>query len=151
MGLLIPHNFPMESLVNDAERLVVSTLVDRLTDGWYVIPDVGILGPTDRQMDIVVAHERDGVAVIEVKGHRARLEQGVWTSNGRPLNPQPLTQAKNNAYELRARLRAAHPSLERVNVEYGVVFPNTKELVGHLPPDADRAQFLLAERPRRSR
>ena len=144
MGLLIPHNFPMESLVNDAERLVVSTLVDRLTDGWYVIPDVGILGPTDRQMDIVVAHERDGVAVIEVKGHRAKLEQGVWTSNGRPLNPQPLTQAKNNAYELRARLRAAHPSLERVNVEYGVVFPNTKELIGHLPPDADRAQFLLA-------
>ena len=144
MGLLIPQNFPMESLVNDAERLVVSTLVDRLTDGWFVIPDVGILGSTDRQMDIVVAHESDGVAVIEVKGHRAQLEKGVWCSNGRPLNPQPLTQAKNNAYELRALLRAAHPSLERVNVEYGVVFPNTNELVGHLPPDADRAQFLLA-------
>ena len=51
MGILIPQNFPMESLVNDAERLVVSTLVDRLTDGWYVIPDVGILGSIDRQMD----------------------------------------------------------------------------------------------------
>ena len=87
MGLLIPHNFPMESLVNDAKRLVVSTLVDRLTDGWHVIPDVGVLGSIDRQMDIVVAHERDGVAVIEVKGHRAQLEQGVWCSNGRPLNP----------------------------------------------------------------
>ena len=144
MGLLIPHNFPIESLVNDAERLVVSTLIDRLTDGWYVIPDVGILGATDRQMDIIVAHERDGVAVIEVKGHRAQLERGVWCANGQALIPQPLTQAKHNAYELRAKLRAAHPSLERVNVEYGVVFPNTKELVGHLPPDADRAQFLLA-------
>ena len=144
VGLLIPDNFPMESLANDAERLVVSTLVDRLTDGWYVMPDVGILGSQDRQMDIVVAHERDGVAVIEVKGHRAQLDQGVWCSNGQPLNPQPLAQAKNNAYELRSRLRAAHPSLERVNVEYGVVFPNAKELIGHLPPDANRAQLLLA-------
>jgi hypothetical protein len=108
VGLLIPDNFPMESLVNDAERLVVSTLVDRLTDGWYVMPDVGILGSQGRQMDIVVAHESDGVAVIEVKGHRAQLDQGVWCSNGQPLNPQPLTQAKNNAYELRSRLRAAH-------------------------------------------
>jgi hypothetical protein len=61
MGILVPENFPMETLVNDAERLVVSTLVDRLTDGWYVIPDVGILRDRDRQTDIVVAHERDGV------------------------------------------------------------------------------------------
>ena len=98
MGLLVPENFPMESLVNDAERRVVSTLVERLTDGWPVIPDVGILGGQDRQMDIVVAHERDGVAVLEVKGHRARLEQGIWTSGGAALSPQPLTQAKNNAY-----------------------------------------------------
>ena len=40
----------MELTVNDVERLVVSTLVGRLTDGWFVPPDVGILGGQDRQM-----------------------------------------------------------------------------------------------------
>ncbi len=144
MGLLVPDNFPMDSLVNDAERLVVSTLVERLTDGWFVLPDVGILGGQDRQMDIVVVHERDGVAVPEVKGHRAKLEQGVWCAGGVPMSPQPLTQAKNNAYALRERLRLAHPTLNRVRVEYAVVFPNMSDIVGKLPPDVDRAQFLLA-------
>ncbi|BAN04377.1 nuclease-related domain-containing DEAD/DEAH box helicase [Ilumatobacter coccineus] len=146
MGILLPENFPMESLVNDAEREVVATLVDRLTDGWHIIPDVGIRGAgQEYQMDIVVAHEREGVAVIEVKGHtRATLEQGVWMSDGRPLQPQPLAQASKNAYELRDRLRRAHPSLERLTVDYAVAFPNMNELTGQLPTGSDRAQFLLA-------
>ncbi len=70
MGILVPPNFPMSSLANEAERRVVELLCDRLTDTWMVIPDVGLLSQRDHQIDIVIAHPRDGVAVVEVKGHR---------------------------------------------------------------------------------
>ncbi len=103
MGLLVPDDFPMSLLANDAERLVVESLRDRLSDGWLVIPNVGLTGQRDRQMDIVIAHEREGVAVIEVKGHRAKIRGGLWCSDGKPLEPQPLSQARDNAYELRNR------------------------------------------------
>ena len=144
MGLLVPHNFPLGSLKNHAERDAVSALVDRLSDGWYVIPSVGIYGERDFEMDIVVVHERDGVAVLEVKGHRPEIVGGVWMQSGVPMRPQPLAQARSNAYELRDLLRGTHPSLSKMQVAYGVIFPNASELNGHLPPDTDRAQILLA-------
>jgi len=90
MGILVPENFPMSSLANSEERLVVEALCDRLTDGWLVIPNVGLTGQRDRQMDIVIAHQREGIAVIEVKGHRPNIRGGIWCSNGRPIKPQPL-------------------------------------------------------------
>ena len=42
MGRLIPENFPMECLANDAERLVVRALEAQLSDDWFVIPNVGM-------------------------------------------------------------------------------------------------------------
>ena len=69
MGILVPGDFPMASLANDEERFVVRALCDGLTDGWVVVPDVGLRGRRDRQLDIVIAHTSDGIAVIEVKGH----------------------------------------------------------------------------------
>ena len=144
MGLLVPENFPMRSLANSEERLVVEALRDRLTDGWLVIPNVGLTGQRDRQMDIVIAHERDGIAVIEVKGHRPNIRGGIWCSNGRPMEPQPLVQAKDNAYELRSRLRSSAEALNHVRVEYGVAFPNVLGVVGDLPPDVDPSQILTS-------
>lgn len=144
MGLLTPHNFPLGTLKNQAERDAVGAFMDRLSDGWYVIPSVGIFGSRDFEMDIVVVHERDGVAVLEVKGHRPEIVGGVWMSGGQPMRPQPLAQAKTNAYELRALLRAAHPSLARMEVSYGVIFPNVGDVTGALPPDVDPAQILTA-------
>jgi phosphate starvation-inducible protein PhoH len=95
-------------------------------------------------MDIVLVHESDGVAVLEVKGHRPEIVGGVWANSGEPMNPQPLAQARNNAYELRELLRATHPTLRKMQVAYGVIFPNAGELRGTLPPDVDRAQILVA-------
>ncbi len=143
MGLLVPENFPLSLLANDEERIVVEALRDRLTDGWLIIPDVGLTGHRDRQTDIVIAHQREGVAVIEVKGHRVRIDGGLWCAHGRPMETQPLAQARDNAYALRDRLRRAHPSLGHVDVEYAVAFPNTAELKGSLPPDVDATQVLL--------
>jgi len=138
MGLLVPENFPMSLLANDEERVVVQALCDRLTDGWLVIPDVGLTGQRDWQMDIVLAHEREGIAVIEVKGHRVSVIGGLWCSHGRPMATQPLAQAKGNAYALRDRLRSCSRELAHVQVEYAVAFPNTFRVVGDLPPDATR-------------
>ena len=142
MGVLVPEDFPMSLLANGEERLVVAALRDRLTDGWLVIPNVGLTGQRDRQMDIVIAHDRDGIAVIEVKGHRASIRGGLWFCDGRPLEPQPLEQARGNAYDLRDRLRRCSPALAHVQVEYAVAFPNTLGVVGDLPPDVDSSQVL---------
>jgi hypothetical protein len=54
MGVLVPEGFPMSLLANAEERIVVEALRDRLTDGWLVIPDVGVTGRRDRQMEIVI-------------------------------------------------------------------------------------------------
>ena len=144
MGILVPENFPLAQLANDEERMVVEAFRDRLTDGWLVIPDVGLSGDRDRQMDIVLAHEREGVAVVEVKGHRPEILQGVWTSNGSAMSPPPLDQAKGNSYALRDRLRLLVPGLEHLHVEYAVAFPNTLNIVGTLPEDVNRAQIFTS-------
>lgn len=140
----MPDNFPMSLLANAEERLVVSTLRDGLTDGWIIVPNVGISGQRDRQLDIVIAHQNEGVAVIEVKGHRANIRGGLWCSDGKPMSPQPLQQAKDNAYELRSRLRAAASALGNLRVEYAVAFPNTLDVRGDLPPDVERSQVLTS-------
>ena len=152
MGRLIPDDFPMATLANDEERLVVRALVDQLSDDWLVIPDVG-MGDShrDRQTDIVIAHHRDGVAVVEVKGHRVSIDQGVWKAHGSPMSPQPLAQAKDNAYSLRNRLRTTHPSLSRLEVAWAVALPNTSSITGRLPIEVDRRQVLTCDRLERAR
>jgi hypothetical protein len=123
---------------------VVQALCDRLPDSWLVIPAVGLSEDRDYEIDVVVAHERDGVAVIEVKGHRPRIRDGLWYSGSDLMNPQPLDQARTNAYALRRRLRQVHPTLTRIDIEYAVAFPNVAALSGDLPTDADRSQVLTS-------
>ena len=144
MGILIPEDFPLSTLKNDEERIVVEALRDRLTDGWMIIPDVGLAGDRDRQMDIVIAHELEGIAVIEVKGHTPTIRNGIWYAHGSPMEPQPLQQASGNAYALRDRLRAIGPELSNLYVEYGVAFPNALEVTGQLPPSVKATQILTS-------
>lgn len=141
----MPEDFPLASMANDAERLVVTAFRDRLTDGWLILPDVGLRGDRDRQLDIVLAHEREGIALVEVKGHAPRIEQGIWMTDGSPMEPQPFSQAQDNAYALRRRLRSADARLERIRIEYAVAFPNTSAITGSLPPDIDARQVLTIE------
>ncbi|CAN5501048.1 hypothetical protein BH23ACT3_BH23ACT3_09410 [soil metagenome] len=80
--MLVPDEFPMVSLRNDEERMVVQALCDRLTDSWLVIPALGLSGDhRDREIDVAVAHERDGGAGIEVKGHRPQVRNESWTNS----------------------------------------------------------------------
>lgn len=143
MGILLPADFPLSNLKNDAERQVVEALRDQLTDGWVVIPNVHLSEPNrDFEIDVVIAHPRDGIAVIEVKGHRPEIRHGAFYADGQRMAPQPLAQARDNAYVLRNRIRAGHPTFTNIKVEYGVVFPNVEQIGGPLPQDADRTQVM---------
>ncbi|MFZ6005811.1 MAG: NERD domain-containing protein [Actinomycetota bacterium] len=145
MGRLVPDDFPLSSLVNGAERQVVEAFRDGLSDGWLILPDVGLRADRrDHQLDVVLVHAGWGVVDIEVKGHRMTVRDGAWCSDGRPLDPQPMQQARANAYALRDTLRAMGGELSRLDVEYGVALPNTVELDGLLPPDVAVVQLLTA-------
>jgi hypothetical protein len=143
VGRLVPELFPLSSMRNDAERMVVEALCDRLTDGWLVFPSVRLSGDDrDYEMDVVIAHERDGIAVIEVKGHRPRIVEGRWWAGSQQMQPQPLDQARENSYALRNRIRRFHPSLARIRVEHAVAFPNVASIRGTLPTDVHETQVL---------
>lgn len=145
MGVLVPEDFPLAGLANDTERRVVEAFRDGLSDSWLVLPDVGLWSrDRDFQLDVVLVHQTFGILDIEVKGHRVQIVGGRWRSGDEELKPQPFTQAKNNAYALRNRIRADVAGLENVQVNFGVAFPNVTELLGHLPPEVDPVQVLTA-------
>jgi len=145
MGMLIPDDFDLRDLKNDEERAVVQAMVDDLTDGWLIIPSLTIRTHRDHELDVVLVHPDYGVFDIEVKGHRVWLEGGVWRDARGRLEMQPTEQAKKNSYELRSFLRNMFPAdLAHLDVYYGVVFPNTTEIRGHLPPGIRRSQVMVA-------
>ncbi|MEO7572950.1 MAG: NERD domain-containing protein/DEAD/DEAH box helicase [Acidimicrobiales bacterium] len=113
-----------------------------MTDGWLIPPDVGLRGHRDYQLDLVLVHEEWGILDIEVKGHRVQVKDGVWCHAGSRMEPQPMDQARTNAYALRDRLRLASDELSRIDVEYAVALPNTTEADGTLPADLHEAQLL---------
>lgn len=144
MGRLVPDDFALSSLANDAERRVVEAFRDGLTDGWLILPDVGLRAGRDHQLDVVPVHEDWGVVNIEVKGHRMHVSDGDWRVAGSRLEPQPMQQAKDNAFALRRTLRTLGGDLSHVNVEYGVALPNTLAIHGVLPTDTAAVQILTA-------
>ena len=146
MGLIIPEDFPLAQLRNDAERRVVEAFRDQLNDGWLIIPSLSLWAKDrgDHELDIVLIHHGFGVANIEVKGHRVEIRDGLWCSGGKPLDPQPLKQASANAYALRDRLRQESDAFRHQYVEFGVALPNTDTVTGALPPGMHRAQVITA-------
>jgi len=144
MGQLVPEEFPLHTLKNDEERVVVEALRDGLSDSWFVLPAVGLLGHRDFEIDVVLVHPRNGVYTVEVKGHELRIAEGIWRDSHGPLSPQPVDQARNNAFTLRNYLRGLSPDLQHVDVDYTIAFPNTADIRGGLPPDIDRKHVMLS-------
>ena len=54
MGTLVPEDFPLEQLADDAERSVVEAMRDGLSSNWHIVPDIGMRDEIDRQTDIVL-------------------------------------------------------------------------------------------------
>lgn len=145
MGQLVPEDFPLQTLKNDEERVVVEALCDGLSDSWYVLPSVGLLDYRDFEIDVVLVHPRNGVYIVEVKGHQLRIADGIWRDNRGPLSPQPMEQARSNAFTLRDFLRNLSPDLKNLEVDYTIAFPNTAEIRGGLPPNLDRKHLMLSD------
>ncbi|MBX3283970.1 MAG: NERD domain-containing protein [Actinobacteria bacterium] len=145
MGTVVPEDFPLSSLANEAERRVVEAFRDRLGDRWLVLPTVQLrTDQRDYEIDVVLLHEELGLVVIEVKGHRVEVRDGLWRHQGRPMEPQPMDQARRNAYALRDRLIQERPDLDGFRTTYGVALPNTAAYDGQLPIDTIREQILTA-------
>jgi hypothetical protein len=147
VGLLIPEDFPLWRLKNEAERRVVETFRDQLNDGWLIMPNVTLWAKErgDYELDVVLVHHTFGVVDIEVKGHRhLEIRDGVWVSKGVPLDPQPHSQASSNAYALQRRLREASDAFTHLRVEHGVALPSIDGVIGGLPLGIHRAQILTA-------
>jgi len=145
MGRLLPEDFDDASLQNDAERRVVRGLVEQLSDDWLVLPSVSFRrhpaggGKADFEIDVLLMHERDGMVVLEVKGHddeQLEVRDGKWYVGGRPAIRDPFAQVRSNAYELRDLLHDHHP--DRLSglrcPPFGVVFPNIAAISGSLEP-----------------
>ena len=147
MAELVPEGFSMTSLANDAERDVVSALARRLSDSWLVLPSVGLRSiDRDHEVDVVLVNQEFGVIALEVKSHQVAVDRGEWCfgPDRRSFDKAPSKQASENAYALRDHLRGYIPSLPKLHVNWGVVFPNTTSISGTLPPDVRREQILLA-------
>jgi hypothetical protein len=146
MGLIIPEDFPLSQLRNEAERRVVEIFRDQLNDGWLIVPGLSLWAKNrgDYELDVILIHRDFGVADIEVKGHKVEIQEGLWRSAGVVLEPQPLKQASSNAYALRDRLREISPEFAHQHVEFAVAIPNTGAITGVLPPGTHRAQVVTA-------
>jgi hypothetical protein len=143
VGVLVPEDFDVAGLENEAERRVVDACVHGLSDGWLVLPNVVIkAGTRDHELDVVLVHESFGVLDLEVKGHRPELRQGAWFANGSRMEPQPPKQAHSNSYVLRDKLRNIE-GLGKLKVPYAVVLPNASGLEGHLGTDLKPEQVIL--------
>ena len=145
MGLLVPEDFPLRSLANDEERAVVEAFRDHLSDDWVVLPDVALVAKSrDHQIDVVLAHPREGVAVIEVKGHRVQLRDGRFVSDRGPLD---VAATRSGAQQrLRAARSAPRDGAVARRPERGVRdrVPEHTSRRGDLPPDLKPEQFMTS-------
>ena len=142
MGVLVPEDFDVAGLENEAEQRVVAACVHGLSDGWLVLPNVVIkTARRDHELDVVLIHETFGVIDLEVKGHRPELRQGAWFAHGSRMDPQPPKQASDNSYALRDRLRNID-GLGKLKIPYAIVLPNTSEMKGALGTDLKPEQVI---------
>ena len=145
MGVLIPADFDTRTIPNITERRVVENLRDRLTDSWRIIPRVDIATPRrPYEVDVLIFHEKYGIAGIEVKGGQLRIEQGEWVQGSHRLDVSPPRQSQNACFELRNILRDKHSSLYQLRIESAVALPDCNE-IGVDPLEAQRPQLLFQE------
>lgn len=144
MGRLHPANFPLNSL-DVSERRVVEALLEYTDHAWIVMPDVRIGEQPPVQIDIVVAHPAFGVAVIEVKGYRPEIRNGLWITPYDDVGASggPPAQLTRNRYALRDRLRDCHPDAQHLQVDGAVAFPNTRGVRDDVEPIDLRPEQLI--------
>lgn len=132
MARLIPADLDLHEIDDAAERSVVRDLTERLDDQWVIVPNVRIkVDHTDREIDIVVAHPGRGAVLLEVKGGPVTVVDGVWSSYGNKLRPQPDEQIMKAKHGLVRRLKAMGIDLTDLFLVDAVCLP----AVRNVPPE----------------
>ena len=144
MGILVPEDFDLGSL-RTTERTVVTALLDGTTDGWHILPDVSFVTDGTHQIDIVIAHAREGIGIVEVKGYCPRIESGSWFNDlGAPIDP-PTAQLTRNQFGLRDLLRQVSTELTHLQVTAALAFPRAGSASGELPPDLPTERVIFSD------
>jgi hypothetical protein len=130
MATLIPKQEPSKAPAS--EKKVYRRLRD-LDDACTVLHSVNWQSKRggrqgDGEADFVLLNASSGVTVLEVKGGQVTLEEGWWYSTDRngQRNPikNPYEQAVASKHALIDYLRQAGLPMQRIPVNYAVVFPD---------------------------
>ncbi|MGQ0831439.1 MAG: ATP-binding domain-containing protein [Microthrixaceae bacterium] len=133
MGRLVPDDFPLSSLRNDAERRVVEAFRDGLTDGWLILPDVGLRADDERLVIggfLRVAFELDGMPPLPIPPD---ADHEWWTTDA-------IAHLQDNWHHITARF-------DTIIVDEGQDFsPTWMALLEQLlDPDGPRRMLVVAD------
>ena len=130
MARFYPKQPPIGS---PSSELKIRRAFSLLSDDWTVLHSVWWQGirssrQSDGEADFVLAHESFGAIVLEVKGGRVGVDNGVWYTIGRDDIrsdiKNPFLQAKDSKYRLLEFFKQVRPSMSAVPVCHGVVVPD---------------------------
>jgi hypothetical protein len=130
-----------------SEKLVFDGL-KKLGNDWvvvhglrFIIPARGRRPPRNGEVDFVLAHPKQGLIVLEVKGGRYEIKHGSWYTfpEGKrtAMNQSPFAQATQNRYELADHI-ADQVGLRGLPFGHAVAFTDGAP-DGDLGPDAPRS------------
>ncbi len=130
MGSLIPADFDL-SILEKSEQRVVRALLENTDISWLVLPHVPFVERgRDGEADIVVMHPEYGAVVIEVKGGKITVVEGIWYQNGKPLTRSPVEQAVNAKHVLVRKINRACETdgVRSLYITHAVAFPDATTL-----------------------
>lgn len=146
MGSLIPADFDL-SILEKSEQRVVRALLENTDISWLVLPHVPFVERgRDGEADIVVMHPEYGAVVIEVKGGKITVVEGIWHQNGKPLTRSPVEQAVNAKHVLVRKIKRACETddVRALYITHAVAFPDATTLPAEsLGPDLDSKMVLI--------
>lgn len=135
---------------SDAERQLFTEFSEQLSDEYHVFHSVrwqlpGSMGREDGETDFIIAHPRDGILIVEVKGGSISYDgtSGIWMSGDNPVT-DPLEQALRSKYSLLDLKKSDHwLRREWINIGYAVALPDVT-IEGDLLPELPRSIVMDA-------
>ena len=149
--------YPMELVslkVSPAEYALYHLLREQLNDQYTVFHSVawqsiGKNGrPQEGEADFLIAHPRDGLLLLEVKGgviqHDGRADKWTSVSAGQKQYPikDPFLQARTAKYRLLDLLGRIMPEINQLAIGHAVAFPDVLVEAEWLGSDKPRAIVL---------
>ena len=139
MARLVPVGFAVHKIKNNAERMVVDRLQQRLSDDWLIFPNALLKRKGfDAETDVVLLHHIYGIGIIEVKGGLISLKSGKWVGTDR----DPVAQMRSNTYTLQQNL-VNETGNRFLRVFSAICLPEVKKVTGRLPAGMVGAQLIL--------